>query len=509
MPMDAPDSPKDAPPVPEAKFGRLRFVHATAAVDPSVTVPAAGLDIYIQRGQVETRQFTNVAPYATTAYGEIETGMIRLALRAAGAAVSAAPLFISEPFEIVEGASLSIFSAGILGDGNDAVKFRLTNVVDSFPAAVAGKVHVRVVNHSHGIPALGLDLGDDGVIEIGTLDRYAVGAATGFELNSAAELGVAIKTTTGTSLATVTLPASALVDGSNQYLVIAGVTTIRPRDPRGLRVLLVRSNGATVVPLDPQINVLLGAPEPAAAGITTFDVFTGAVERFDNFVFGTLRSVRLKPTATGHMLSIFPRAVGNTRPADPALAELSTGPLEAGQQYLLVLDGLVSNSTLALHVYKDDLQLAIDGTGKLRAIHTMQDLANADFGWLDTTGVWQDVTGFANIAQSAASMPAAGMPLLTPAGQPATNFRIGMRVAGDTTTQKTFGSASTTQTMNSNDRWYAVGIGAWGGATATLQAPRVIVVKTAASTWSTTSLAAQATALRASLRAVPKARVTR
>ncbi len=86
---------------------------------------------------------------------------------------------------------------------------------------------------------------------------------------------------------------------------------------------------------------MCSAPRPDHAAL---DGFLGDAKSIDNLGFGALKSARLRPTATGHALDLFLHTAAATRPGTPVLASLSTGPLAAGDQYLVVLDGLVGQT---------------------------------------------------------------------------------------------------------------------------------------------------------------------
>ena len=502
--IDAPAQlPIDAPDAAPVATGRVRFVQAAASFDGQVVT--ANLDVYVVRGDgaaaTSTLLFANTSPNAAT-NADIPVGSVRFAVRSAGRPADSAAIYTSEPVTIAENTPVTAFGAGVLGSATET-SFRITSFVDSFPAPVSGKAHVRVVNASHAIAALGLDFGDDGVIEIPSIDRFTTSAEAGIELTAATDLNVAIKTANSTnSLTTLTIPAAALADGSRQYVVIAGVNTFRARDARGFQLLLVSATGTTSVLADPQLQLLNASVANASTTVAGFDAFIGSTKRFDNAAFPTaatatpLKSFRVKPTTTGVTLELYAHITGTTKPSTAPLATLSTGPLEAGGQYLMVLQGLASDNSLALRVYKDELQFPLDATGKVRAINALVGLPSIDVGWFDgSTPTWHDVAGFSNLAVGSASQPEAGMPVVTDAGV-AVAFKPGVRPAGDTTTQVQFGTSVQT-VMTAADRWYLVAMGAWVPATGQ-QAARVGLVKITGSTWTVSALPRQVSTLTAS-----------
>jgi hypothetical protein len=490
---DVPESGIDAAPVDDAPadaagMGRIRFVHATSFLDPALVVPNANLDIYIDG--TATPLFADVQFGSVTAYANIPAGTVRLAVRMANAAATTGALYLSDPIVIGNNASLTALGGGIIGELTvETSKFKITSVADHFAAPVAGKTHLRFVNESHAVKSLGLDLGSDGTVEA-NVERYTASDEAGLEVATGADLDVSVRNTEGNVvLGRLFVPAAALASNSELYVVIAGFNNVRPRDARSLKLLLVNaSSSTTTVNLNPAIYVL-----GASADQLTLDAFLGDAKLVDSIVFAAKPQVvsTLRPSSTGYMLAFHNHTAGTTPPATTPLATLSTGPLDAGEQYLLVLNGLVSDNSLALRPFKDEFPV-LDGTGKLRAVNALSGGPSIDVGWVANPGptaVWHDVAELDNLAPGAASS-GAGSAIL--AGATPANFQPGVRVAGDATTQRRFGAGATTQALASVDRWFGIAMGALTPATG--QKPmRFVLVKANTSDWTVTSLQANAT----------------
>jgi len=482
-------APIDAVPIDAAVgMGRIRFVHATSYLDPALVVPNANLDIYIDGAA--TPLFEDVQFGSATAYANVPAGTIKLAVRVANAAVTTGALYLSDPIAIGDNASVTALGGGIIGEvAVETSKFKITSVADHVAAPVTGKTHLRIVNQSHAVKSLGLDLGSDGTVEA-SAERYTASDEAGLEVATGADLDVSVRNTEGNAVVgRLLVPAAALASGSELYVVIAGFNNVRPRDARSLKLLLVSSSSSvTMVNLNPTIYVL-----GASADQPTLDAFLGDTKLVDSIVFAAKPQVlsTLRPTSTGYTLAFHSHTAGTTPPATAPLASLSTGPLDAGEQYLVLLDGLVADNSLALRSFKDEFSV-LDGTGKLRAVNALSGGPSIDVGWVANPGptaVWHDVAELDNLAPGAASS-GAGSAIL--AGATPANFQPGVRVAGDPTTQRRFGTGVTTQTLASVDRWFGIAMGAVTPATG--QKPmRFVLVKTNTPDWGVTSLQANAT----------------
>lgn len=350
-----------------------------------------------------------------------------------------------------------------------------------------GKARIRVVHDSYSMPSLAVDVGDDGSSEIEMLPRFAASDDAGIEVAAGADLALSVKPAVGGTapLAAFVVPATALADGAQLYFVLSGLTTFRARDPRAARLVVIAAGGASVsVLLNPTIYVLGASPDQPA-----LDAFLDDTKAVDNLTFGTLKPARLRPTASGHTLALHAHSASGAPPDTAPIASLSTGPLAAGQQCLVVLGGLVTDTSLALHAYNDQLQLALDGFGKLRAINATLDVPQIDVGWFDVANhAWHDVPDFANLTAGAGSPPA-GTSIAD--GNIAVPIHPGVRVAGDATTEVRFASPA----LGNTDRWLGVAAGARTPVTGQLGL-RFLLVKTAASTWTATTLTPQ-TSVRA------------
>jgi hypothetical protein len=495
VPPDAsPDGPIDGPPGPQPT-GRFRFVHAgmTNLADPEIN-----FDIYL--AGTTTPLMPGVAVGTATEYIALPAGSIQLQVRAAGAGPTDTPLYTSEPFDITESASLTAIGAGLLGSGGtDSTRFRITMLTDRFAAAVPGKARLRIAHDAHTLPTLSVNLGDDTTIEHDSLALFAATPEAGFEVTPG-ELALTLRGSTGPL--TFMIPGAVLSDGADVYAVVAGMATARPRDRRGMQLMLVKAGAAVVtVRLIPSIFVLGAAADLPLPSATSgkLDAFIGDKKVVDNLAFGVnpLVQIPVRPAPSGVALEFFPHTTDQTRPSGPALATFTTDPLEVGQQYLLVLGGLVAN--LSLHTYKDDMELPRGtGSGRLRAVHEMLGMSRIDVGWFEQNGTtWRDVPGFADLTSGTSSPPSGSLLEGLTLGS---SFRPGLRPAGDATAQRRFNTAAQFST-NFAERWFAVAAGTSTPVTGQLSLRFVLVKTTAAGSWAVTIVFPSTT-----LRAAPRAR---
>jgi hypothetical protein len=470
-----PDTPGMAP------MGSVRFLNAS---------PLAGsLDVYLH-GQ--TSPVMSGVPYGRASDPvALPVGSIQLDVRQAGAPATAAPLFVSDPIAIIEHGSITAIGAGLpatdpLNPPPATSAFRITSVDDVFAAAAPGKVRVRVFDAMYSLAAVAVDLGDDASFELASLGRFTVSDAAGLDVAAGSDLAVGIVNTDAahTRVGSFVVPAAALTSGASLYLVVAGLSTFPPRDPRGATIIVTSPPGggaARAVRPNPVIYWLAASPD--AAGI---DGYLGSSKAFGNLAFGKLGSSVVPATAAGYTLDI--RTAG-ADPASAPLASLSTGALVAGQQYLAVVTGLVTPASttdaLALRVYRDDT-LDSNDFGRMRIINAAVGAGTIDAGRYTTAGAptWVDVTDFDAIPAGGASA-ASGTTLdtsIVPA--PVT---LGARLSATPAMALRF---DTIPGLNPFDRFFGVLAGAWLPTGS--QAPaRYIIVKTAAITpWSTTVLSA-------------------
>lgn len=463
-------------PMPEA--GMVRLLNASPL--------ASGLDVYIH-GEAQPI-LSNVAYGTTSAQAMVPAGMVQLDLRVAGAPAAAAPSLVSDAVAVTSSGAITVVAAGLLGSTQPGNAFRVTSVDDAFAPAASGKARIRVVNAMYALDTVDVAVASGGsATQIAALARFTVSEPAGIEVGSGIDLALGVTTSDATHgrIASFAVPGTALTAGANVYVVIAGLSSFAPRNPHGMVALVSPPAGSDTVVVKPDPVVYLLAASPDAGSI---DGVLAGNRLFAGLAFGKVGSSAVPATTSGHMLDI--HAAG----ADAVMASLSTGALDAGQQYLAVLTGVVNPASagdaLALRVFRDDMNDSND-TGRLRIVNASVGAGMVDAGRYAVNGplVWQDMPDFDALPSGAAS-PAAGTPVAP--GTIPTPTVLGARPSATPDQALHF---DTLPGLNANDRFFAVLAGAWlpSGAQA---GPQYIIVKTAAvNPWTTSLLPALPDAL--------------
>jgi len=473
-----PDSQSESDAGPDAAVGatgRLRFLHAAAS--------SGQLDVYLQ-GQT-TPILTSIAYGTTTGQMAVPVGTYQLEVRQAGGDPTKGANYVSDPVTVTLAGSITVLGAGVLTTDplhppDAAIAFRTFALPETFSAPVPGKTHVRVVNALSIHPYL--DFGDDGSVEIASLAPFATSDTVELTAGSDAEIAVQPSGTTPTREGTFAIPATMLGDGADVYVVLMGSPSASPRDPGGLAVDVVvpAGQGRSLKLLPEPVVFLL----PVSPGTTALDGYVDGQELFDNIGFGAISGRAVPATTTGHTLELRPAG------ADPgslalALTPPSTGPLEAGQQYLAVVTGLINDPTgsapLSLHVYRHDMDNA-SAFELLRVVNAGIGAGTVDVGLFSTSAgsalQFTPLDDFASLPVGGAS-PMLGSSIGGTvsggalAGVPP--LIAGVQISGDPARALVFSSLGS---MGASDRWFGIFAGVWSAPVGSPLAPRFLAVKT-------------------------------
>jgi hypothetical protein len=498
-PSESPDAPGgdiDAG-MPDAGTPDSRMPDATLPPDGTPNGPMASVRIMnaSQSGSIDIYLFDQTTPiFTAVGYGttspqiQLPAGSYQFDIRPAGGPITRSASFTSAPIAVTADASTTLFATGTYDSQADSSRFHLTGLPDAFAPAATGKTRIRFVNAMYSSATLALDLGDDGSLDVAALDRFVASDAAGVEVAAGSELSISVVgiDAAHTPVGTFIVPAASLVDGANVYVVLAGLGTLAPRDPRGAAVVVLQPPGAAdalIVHPNPIVYLLT-----VSADAGSLDGYIGTSKLFGGLGFGKIGQHIVRPTATGYTLDL--RATG-AAPTSTPIAALPTGELAAGQQYLAIVSGLVSPNSLALRVYRDDITIAND-FGRVRAINASLGAGSVDFGRFTTGGsfLWNDIPSFAAIAPGDSS-PAAGSTIVNAASLPQ-SLNPGVRLSSDISKELHFGNVGL---LNGFDRFYGVFAGAWAPIGAQV-APSYVIVKTAGATpWTTTVLALTPTSI--------------
>lgn len=346
---------------------RARVVHAAPGVGP--------VDIYLQ-GTNELL-FEDVSYGQVTDYKGLAPGEYQLALRPANTAADVAPLFVSASVPLAAARPVTLVATTETGAGGVQI-LRMISLEESFTAG--NEPRVVVVHASPDAPAVALDVGDDGTVEVAQLGAYEATTAEGLIVPQ--DQATTVSVLTGTPAVPVTgfvLPP--LEQGARAFIILTGLVEEKPRLEQGLALLVVRPDGkAELIRQNPLLYTLHASPDAPAV-----DLFIGDIEIADNLAFGNLSiRLQLRPNPDEpYKLDVFPHAPGPNRPGGDPLATLEVEDLEAGNSYLNILTGFLTPES-----GQQALELVTVGEGfmqqadalRLRLVHAALGVGAVDVG---------------------------------------------------------------------------------------------------------------------------------
>lgn len=321
---------------------------------------APAVDVYVEGS--DDPIITNLAYGETTEYLEVPAGEYNFQVRPAGAPASDDPVFETGTLPVPDGAVVTALAAGLLAGTTADDAFRIIPLVEGFDAPTAGNAIVRVVHAGADAPAVGIDVGADGTVEVETLSRFADTGVAGVELpaGEALQIGIVADGTAVTAFTTPELP-----EGAELFVVATGLLGDLPREASGFSLLAVGPTGSVgFIRQNPRVYALHASPD---AG--NVDVCAGATSLLAAVPYGAMAPVQVPPGA--YDLSFFAAGLGCD--GDP-VGTFSTGDLAAGEQYLALATGELTREmgdpdfTLAAYVEQFALDAAA-GSGVLRVIH--------------------------------------------------------------------------------------------------------------------------------------------
>jgi hypothetical protein len=390
----------------------LRVVHASPDA-PAVDVYAEG---------VSSPLISNLAYGGASAYLDLEAGDYNIQLRRAGAPATSTPAFETGELTIPDGAKITAVAAGLLGSSGAEDKFRVLTYAENFSDPGTGNAAVRIIHASADAPTVALDVGDDATADIENFERFAETGVGGVALPAGTALQVAVwvGSTRVTAFTTPALP-----EGAELFVIATGLLSELPRDLKGFSLLAIGPEGPIgFIKQNPVVFALHASPDAPAV-----DIYAGAAKLVSNLAFGGLSGAVQVPPAS-YELDF--KAAGSSATA----ATLSTPALAAGERYLAVASGFLSDEP-SFRLLPFGESFAEPGAGaRVRVVHASPDAPAVDVGTVDNN-VLTPVPDFTNLAFEASSS-AAGTAL------PAGTLPIGIAVTGQTTPVVTFDVTTST-----------------------------------------------------------------
>lgn len=379
---------------------------------------APAVDIYVGGSSIPL--VTNVSYGQSTGFLERTPGDIQIAIRAAGDPVATPPIFLSQTINLADNGRHTIIATGLFNVAND---FRIVAERDSLQAPAAGFFRARIYHSSPDAGAVGIDVGDDGSVEIPGLQQYEATGAGGVDLpaNTSLLIGI-VDDSSGNRLTGFTLPP--LPDSAEVIVVASGLVGSRPDDPDGFLLRAAADGGSFGdIQQDPFIYVVHAGPDAPAVNVNL-----GGQTVVAGASFGQIAGpLQVSPAA--YTFDIVPAAGGGS------VGMPSTPPLLAGETYLLVATGYLNppagGAPFQVVVAEDDLALDANNQ-RLQVLHVSPDAPTVDVGVV-AGGLVQQPPLISSLAFPMASLPPAGLPVM-----PISNLDLGVAVAGNTAPAATF-----------------------------------------------------------------------
>jgi hypothetical protein len=453
---DDDDTPPPPPPPPPADAGtdlgtdgggdvdgggggdtaQIRIVHA------SPNTP--GVDVYA--GDATTPAVDNLTYQNVTDYLTLPAGTYTFKIRADGTAPTSDPALTVSDFVLEAGDKYTIVAAGSLTSTDAADRLRVLPLKEGFGALASGQGRVRMVHACYNAPTVGVDVGNDGTVEIAAIERFADTGAEGVSLPvGPAQVGVV---TTGASPTTIS-SFSAGVAPTEIFVIATGDATAHPSSDKAFGILAVTPDGfLSFIKQNPRVYALHGSPDAPAV-----DIFAGTAELVGGIEYGQLRGPLQVPPGD-YTLDFFAAAAGTTRPSGaPAASDTVTG-LTAGGVFLAMANGFLAPVTgepafevlaLADGFVRDD-----SANVRLRVVHGSPSAPAVTVGAVTGDAITTTLAG--NVAYGA-STDAAGISL------PPTTYTVGF-AAGATTTPVL--ARFTAPLTTANTRFFAIAHGHFG-----------------------------------------------
>jgi len=335
-----------------AVFAQVRAVHAAPDVGP--------VDIYVA-GE-STPLFAGLGYGETTQRVEVLAGGVPLEFRPAGADTSDEPVFATE-LMLAEGEAVTAVAAGLLESEDENDRFRLLPVVEAWGAPLAGRARARVVHAGADAPSVYLDVpGDDD----GAVARFETTPSAGFALDVAGgERLTLLEDAAGDAAPITSFTAPQVAEGDEVLLIATGLTGRLAREPEGFAVLAVGRDGSLgTIRQDPELFIVHGSRDAGP-----LETCTGDVELAANFEYGDIRAARVAPGTYDVGVFDYPSGCGN----EPFSVN-TTGALEAGERYLLLVTGEVmpedaGEASIQVATFADEFPLGDEDSARLRFVH--------------------------------------------------------------------------------------------------------------------------------------------
>lgn len=329
----------------------IRVVHASPDAPPVDVYVAGSMDPVI----------AGLAYGETSSFLSVPAGDYVFEIRAAGADPGSPPVFTTDILMLQDGAEVTAIAAGLLNAQTPDEAFRVLAFAEDFQPGGPGTAAVRVVHAGADAPTVGVDVGDDGSVELSGLARFAATEAAGVPLPADEELQLGIVAGGGPVTAFTTPPLPA---GGELFVIATGLLEDLPRQQSGFSLLVVGPQGSIgFIRQNPRLYALHASPDAPAV-----DICTDSMPLIENISFGDLGSVQVPPG--NYTLDFFAAPSGCQ--AMPVYSQ-ATGQLDAGSQILGIATGEIApepgDPSFRLETYPEMFSLDFEGQGVFTVIH--------------------------------------------------------------------------------------------------------------------------------------------
>ena len=432
------ESPQDLTP---ADIAQVRLLHASPDAPP--------LDLYAgpstSRGQLVSN---NIAYGNATSFQSMGVGSQALMLTRTGAPYD--QLYGAE-LDLKKGDKIDLVAAGEADGGLHVVVLHESDI-----APDAGTVRLRVLNASPDATPMGVDLGNNGSIEIPDLALLQDSGAQGIEIpaGSPQRLGIVVG---GETIANFSLPG--LPSGSDALLVLTGYAAKPPRDSDGLSLL---APGLGLVKQD--VSVYFGNLVRLPGSETSLDVYSSGSLLVSDLQLGSM--VRIPLTSFGFTTTACPHGAAPHSSSCFPIGQVGgpTVTFQPGHRYLVLVHFKVEDF---LSTFFDDTFDPGQADPQLRFINSAR-CCTVDVGVLDG-GQLTVFDGYSPIGLLDGAVSSG--PVLQPG-----NYTLGFRFTGDTTV---YGFETV---LSPGSRSFAV----FGPSSEGTPEPQLYLIDTATQPWSLT-----------------------
>lgn len=412
---------------PDAGSVLLRAVHASP--------DAPSVDVYVEG--LATPIITALSYGDASLYFPVNPGTYNIQLRAHPSTDADPIAYETGPVELAANQTVTAVASGFLASDDPADEFRILPLIEDFGAGTGALV--RIVHAGPDAPAVDIDVGADGTVEIEDLQRFADTGQTGIGLPTGESLQIGINVVDGdqvTAFTTPELPADEL------FVIATGSLAQPARAEDGFSLLVVGSEGSLgFIKQNPVVYALHGSPDAPAV-----DIYAGETLLVENISFSELSDPVQVPPADFYVLDFYATGTG---PGVP-VASFQTPELVAGGAYLGVAAGELApedtDEAFTLLAF-EELFEATD-VSRVRAVHASGDAPAVDIGSVDSQTGDISVVVFQNLAFGESSE---GVGAELPVG----DLTLGVAATGDATPVATFDVTTTTGLQT-----FAVAVGA-------------------------------------------------